>query len=97
MASYSIGNAVRVTIKFKSQANGAYVDPTTVTVKVKNPSAVVTTYVYGVAPEVQKSSTGIYYMIIDCNAAGAWKYRWEATGDNQAAAEGSFDVSASTF
>lgn len=97
MASYLIGNAVRSTIKFKSVASGSYVDPTTVTAKVKNPGGTISTYIYGVNPELQKSSVGVYFLIIDCDQAGAWKYRWEATGDNQAAADGSFDVTASTF
>jgi hypothetical protein len=95
--SYSIGNAARASVTFRDVVTGAVVDPTTVTVLVKNPAGVTTSYVYGVDSIVQKESTGKYYVTIDCNAVGEWKYRWLGTGANQAASESSFQVTGSSF
>jgi hypothetical protein len=95
--TYGIGNGVRVSVKFRAVQTGAYVDPTTVTVLVKDPSLNVVPWVYGVDAEVQKTATGLYFFVVDADEAGVWEYRWEGTGVNQAASEGSFTVTPSVF
>ena len=95
--TYGIGNGIRVSVKYRAVQTGAYVDPGTVTVLIKDPSLNVTTWVYGVDPEVQKTATGLYFTVVDADEAGLWEYRWEGTGANQAASEGSFTVVPSVF
>ena len=95
--TYGIGNGVRVAVKFKLLSSGVFVDPSTVKVLVKNPSLVTTTYQYTINAELQKSDIGQYFLIVDANAAGDWKYRWEGSGTNEAASEGSFIISPSVF
>lgn len=78
--------------KFKKASN-ALVDPTAVTCEVKNPLGTETTYTYGVASELTKSSTGVYIMAIDTTSySGEWRFRWKGTGTNQAAEDGNFYV-----
>lgn len=95
--SYGIGNGVRVVVKFRSTNTNTAVDPTGVSVLIKDPNGAITTLVYGVDAALQKSATGVYFTVIDANLAGAWKYRWLGTGDNQAASENTFAVTPSTF
>jgi hypothetical protein len=96
MNTYLIGNAVRSTVRFRSPS-GAFVDPAVVQVLVRIPVGTVTTYVYGVAPEVVKVNVGIYYIDMPLTAAGEWHVRWEGIGTNQAAVEHQFLCQASSF
>jgi hypothetical protein len=88
MNKYDIGDKVRLTLDV--QEIGAYVDPSTVVLKVKKPDTTVTTYTYGVGADVVKSATGRYFVLVSITAAGAWYYRWETTGPGQGAEEGAF-------
>lgn len=67
-------------------------DPTTVSVKVKDPAGVVTTYNYPADPEVVKQVAGSYYILIDADRDRRWWVRWESTGTGQAASEIPFYV-----
>ena len=94
MASYDIGDAVRVTGTF-TDADGVATDPTTVTGKYKDPSGNETT-----DESPTNSATGVYYFDIEIDESGKWLYRLEGktvTPSNQGAAEGSFQVNASNF
>ena len=94
MASYDIGDVVRVTGTF-TDADGVATDPTTVTGKYTDPSSNTTT-----DSSPTNSATGVYYFDIEVDEAGSWKYRLEGktvTATNQGAAEGSFEVNASNF
>jgi hypothetical protein len=95
--TYVIGSGIRVSVKFKETTTGDFVDPEGVVLKVKDPSLIVTTLTHGQDAELQKSAVGHYFAVIDCDQAGTWKYRWEGTGQNQAATEASFEISPSTF
>ena len=91
---YDIGDVVRLTGTFS--VDGVDTDPTTVTLKVKDPSKNVATYTYALA-ELTKSDTGIYYRDISLDEGGIWWYRWEGTGTVESAEEGKFGVSMSEF
>lgn len=98
--AYLIGNMVRVSVRFRSAVDGSAVDPTTVVCKVKNPSNVEIVYTYGVDAELVKESTGNYHVDIFADMANStnnWHYRWEGTGQNAAATEDDFAVTASSF
>lgn len=97
MATYLVGNAARVSTRFRSVSTGADVDPTTVTARIKNPNNVETAYVYGVDNEVVRDAAGYYHIDVPLTLAGTWRYRWEGTGANMAASEGALTVTASTF
>lgn len=92
---YQIGEGFRLQAVF--EVSDINTDPTTVTFKIKNPSNVITTYVYGVALEVIKDAVGIYHMDITVSAEGNWWYRVEGTGACIAAYENPFVGIASQF
>lgn len=76
---YDVGTKVRFQCTFKNLA-GAEADPTAVTVKIKDPSGNVETFVYDTDPEVLNPSTGIYYIDQTINESGVWRHRWAGTG-----------------
>jgi hypothetical protein len=92
MAQFDLGDLVQVDADFTTQATGAVIDPTTVSVSVLDPDRKLTTYVYVTDVEVVKDATGSYYLRINANKAGRWYYRWFSTGTGQAAGERSFTV-----
>ena len=92
--TYDKGDLVRIHATFT--ASSVVADPTTVTLKVKDPDGVITTYTYG-GGTVTKSSTGVYYKDVSVSNDGMWYYRIEGTGAVQSAGEGSFRVRKSEF
>lgn len=96
MNIHDIGDVVRISVAFTNQA-GTPVDPGAVTVKVKNPIGVKTTYVYLVDAGVIKDSTGNYHLDLEPTIQGIWNYRWEGTVSNKGAEENSFQIRESAF
>lgn len=92
--TYDKGDSVRLTATFT--VDSVPTDPTTVTLKVKNPAGVTTTYTYGLA-ELTKSSTGVYYREVTVDDDGMYYYRFEGTGTCIAASEGQLKVRSSEF
>jgi hypothetical protein len=89
MATYSTGNLIRVGVTFKNQLS-RNTNPSTVTVRVKQPNGTTTDYT---TPAVVQVSPGVFYYIIGpVNVVGTWYYRWIGTGFVQATAEGSFII-----
>jgi hypothetical protein len=84
-ATYDIGDVVRLTGTFTVSSTNT--DPTTITLKVKDPSGNTATYTYALA-QVTKSAVGIYYYDLAIDEAGIWRYEWTGTGTCQAVAEG---------
>jgi hypothetical protein len=92
--SILVGNVVQVYAKFKDKHN-ALIDPTTVSVKIRTPAGVDTTYTYGVNPEVLKESTGVYYININTTGqTGTWFAKWTSTGTGQGVGQTNFTVEA---
>lgn len=85
------GDLVRCTGTF-TDSDGDAQDPTAVYFQVMTPANETTTYTYGEDDEVVKASTGIYYVDVDANAEGKWRYRFYSTGTGQAAEEELFWV-----
>jgi hypothetical protein len=90
MNAYDAGDIVRVTASFTNSA-GAAVDPSSLQLQYQPPTNVTTALAYGDG-NVIKSSSGLYYADLAVNSSGTWKYRWNGTGSNAAAAEGMFQV-----
>jgi hypothetical protein len=79
--SYPTGSNVRFSAEFKDPTTGAYVDPTTVTFKIKSPeTGVITTYSLPPGPQVVKDSVGHYHADYTIDFPGIWYYRWEGSG-----------------
>lgn len=83
--TFDIGDVVRISVSFA--VSGVYTDPTTVTLKVKDPSGTVDTYTYALS-QVTKSATGVYYKDLTIDEAGTWRYEWTGTGSCAAVEEG---------
>lgn len=81
---YFVGNQVRTTCTF--EVSTVKTDPTTITLKIKDPSGNTDTYTYALS-QVTKSAAGVYYKDFDLDEAGYWKVRWEGTGTCKAATE----------
>lgn len=89
--SYDVGSVVSVIGTFKDKAQVVQ-DPTTVTLKLKDPSGTSFTYTYALA-QVIKDSVGVYRKDVDTTLKpGKWLYRWESTGQYQAASDNAFIV-----
>jgi hypothetical protein len=94
MSDYIEGQLVRLSAAF-TDAAGAAADPTTVTLKylpASAPGATTTTLTYPEDTEIVKDSTGNYHYDLPLDDPGAWVWRWESTGDAQAATQGEFSV-----
>lgn len=83
---YFVGQQLRLSCTFT--VDGTATDPTTVTLKVTDPSGNLDTYTYALA-QIAKSTTGVFYKDINFAEEGYWKYRWEGTGACAAVTEGS--------
>lgn len=81
---YHIGQRVRLTATFS--VIGVNTDPTTVTLKVKDPLGVISTYTYALN-EITKSAQGVYYKDISIDEDGEWYYNFTGTGSVEAADE----------
>lgn len=94
MALHDIGDNVRIKGTLVD-ANTVTVDPSTVTVKIKEPNNTITTYTY--PDTVFKLATGVYYVDFTPDQAGTHRVRFASTGTGQAAEEISFGVESSDF
>lgn len=85
---YDPGSTIRLGANFRTQ--GALADPTTVTLKVKDPSGVVSTFTH--PADLTKDAVGRYHKDITPTAPGQWYYRYFATGAVEATIEETFRV-----
>jgi hypothetical protein len=93
MQSYDVGDSIRLSAVFYDE-DGDAVDPTTITLKVKDLVPATTSYVYGVDAEVIKDRVGHYHadLVITGAGDGYWYFRYEGTGTAVAAEEMKFKV-----
>ena len=94
MNTYDIGDLIRMRATFTNSA-GAVVDPSSVSLQYRalafDPASV-TTLIFGVN-SIVKASTGDYYHDYSAtSSAGEWRFRWNGTGANAAAAEDSIKL-----
>jgi hypothetical protein len=91
------GDLVRVTGVFKD-INGTLVDPTTVTLKVMDPSGNIDTYTYAASPnEIIRLSIGTFYRDVNADESGEWRLEWQSTGDAQGSQLTQFVVEPTPF
>ena len=92
------GDVVRVKATFLDPKTSAPIDPTSVTLKVRAPTAGGTqSYTFGVSPDVVKDGVGRYSVKLSLPTAGRWEWRWETSGVDAAAEEGRLIVLDSQF
>jgi hypothetical protein len=93
MKIYDVGDAIRLSAVFYDEG-GAAVDPSTVTLKVKDLAGATTTYVYLTDAEVIRDRLGHYHadLVITGLGDGYWHFRWEGTGAARAAEQDKFSV-----
>jgi len=81
---YHKDNRIRISGAFT--VGGTATDPTTITLKIEDPSGNVTAYTYALA-EIVKDSTGNYHKDISLDESGYWHYLWIGTGAVEAVDE----------
>lgn len=103
MATHDIGDAVRLWVAFRDEAN-AQTAPDTVELYVRAPDGEVTLVANAAADgadetlaeaalgETLSGVTGVYKAVVVPDEAGTWRYRWEATGSVTERQAGWFDV-----
>lgn len=93
---YDIGNAVRCSVTFRTISN-IIADPNSVFFHLMTPSGTTHLYTYGANSELQKLTTGVYYVDVLAQQQGAYYYRFEGSGTIQSAEESYFVVRPSVF
>lgn len=86
MNTYLTGALVTVSTQTGpfSDSTGTPVDPSVVTLAIRDPTGTVTTYTYG-SSGINRVSTGIYTYNVDTTGLpGRFEYKWVGTGDCQA-------------
>lgn len=91
------GQPMRLTTSFQDPATGNFVDPDTVEAQIISSCGTKQTFTYGTDIELQKASTGRYFLDLTPDHGGRWFYRWVSTGGGAGATEGNFNVQASRF
>lgn len=99
ITSYDVGDRMRLgnhssntSTGAISDVNGDPVDPTDITLVVREPDGTSTTYAFNGSPALNKENTGRYYADVTLDAAGLWKYRLAWTGAAIGAEEGVLHV-----
>lgn len=93
---YDVGDSIRTAVSFQNIA-GVATDPTTITLKIQDPSGNETTLVFGVDAAVVKDAVGLYHSDVTIDENGDWYYRWEGIGALIGAAEFLFRIRESEF
>lgn len=86
--NFPLGSLIRSSVT-ETDINHQPVDPDTIKFVLVNPDDDVTEYPLG---ELIHTGIGTFYIQFEVDIPGQWFWRWEATGDGQAAKEGSFTV-----
>jgi hypothetical protein len=76
---------------------GTRIDPNVIISKIKSPSGVISSYVYGIDPIVQRDEIGVYRIEILGDESGDWIYRFESTNTFPSAGEDIFNVKETAF
>jgi len=92
---FDLGDQVRVIVTFTNTTGGTRLNPTTVTLKLKDPDDLITQFTY--PSGVNRDETGVYYRDFQVTKSGRFYYRWEGNGGNPSAVEGNFVVKVSEF
>jgi hypothetical protein len=96
MQTFKFGQRARFSVTFTDLIAGAVSDPTTVALKLRDPSGTETVYTLAGA-QVIRASAGMYYFDVTLGVRGEWLARWVGSGSLVAVDELKFRVEASGF
>ena len=90
MATYLIGETIRLSAAFVNNA-GTAIDPTAVSIEIKNRDLTTNTvYVYGVGAQIVKDAVGSYHCDYLAATAGMYDYSFIGSGASGASAQQSY-------
>lgn len=92
-----IGDAVRLSVVFKTLSTMVALDPSTVVLKVEKPDGTEVQYQYLTDGSLIKDSVGNYHLDYVVTQGGMHYYKWIGSGNMNAAEEGSFLANTSRF
>lgn len=95
LGEIDIGDEVRFSMEFKD-ANGAFADPTTVTLRTRQPDGTEVSVV-SPTPPVIKDSTGKYHADLTMTQSGRFHWRWVGVSIVNVVEEGFINVKATAF
>lgn len=75
---FDYGEVVRAKNSYTNPDTGVATDPTSVQVEVRKPDGTITTYTFGVSPELTKPVVGTYQLLITLAQTGTYRWRWTA-------------------
>lgn len=78
--SFDISDRAKVTIETRDESDNL-ADPTKLVLSIKPPGAALVTHEW--PGDVTKEAVGKFWFLIDLDAAGVWRWRWDATGSVQ--------------
>lgn len=96
MKFFEFGSEVRFTETFTNLITGAVADPTTITLRLRDPSGTETSVTYA-GGQIVRDSLGVYHYDFTPPASKVWAARWVATGSIVAADEFQFKILPSGF
>lgn len=80
-----VGGIVNVRIRFTDPDNNdTPYDPASVTLRVRNPDRAVTTYTFGIDPELTQESAGRYLFRLSLANEGTYRWTWSGTSPQKA-------------
>jgi hypothetical protein len=85
-----VGDVEELTATFTDE-DDTLVDPTTVVLRVLDPSGNTDTYTYALA-QITRDSLGVFYKDVTLDEAGEWRYTWTSTGTGSGAEPGQIVV-----
>lgn len=92
---YDKADGSRLSVQFQTLAGDA-LDPSVITFTLKKPGSASVAYTYGGSPSlIMRTGVGAYYIDVNLDVSGIWRYKWIGSGDLIAAEEGSIFVRAS--
>lgn len=92
---YDKADGSRLSVQFQT-IDGDPLDPSVITFTMKKPGSQPVSYTYGGSPPlIMRTGIGAYYIDVNLDVSGIWRYKWTGAGALVAAEEGSIFVRAS--
>ena len=82
--TYKKGTKPTLRVRFTDPDSGDLLDPVAVVLKILDPSANVTTLVFGTDQELTKAAVGVYEANANLDEAGVWRWTYTGTTANDA-------------
>ena len=97
MAIYDIDTSIQFYGVFRNSLTGVYIDPTTVTIYMLDPTGTETSY-DNLTGSVVRDSLGHYHFTLTPTISGVWTYKWRGIGNAVATSpDTSFTINASSL